>query len=86
MDDDEDAPIPVISPLETASAPLEKLIEDGRTKVESVDYLNRCETPKYSQLYAFNESYVRLSKVFFSFELLKIQVCDTKNLYLAWNF
>ena len=59
-DNDEDAPIPVMSPLETAAAPLEKLIEDGRTKVESVEYLNRCESPKYSQLPAYNESYVSL--------------------------
>ena len=57
-DNTEDAPIPLISPLETAAAPLEKLIEDGKTKVESVEYLNRCETPKYSQLSEFNKSYV----------------------------
>jgi len=56
-DNTEDAPIPLISPLETAAAPLEKLIEDGKTKVESVEYLNRCETPKYAQLSEFNKSY-----------------------------
>ena len=32
--DEEEAPIPVLSPLEVASAPLEKLIEDAKTKVK----------------------------------------------------
>ena len=71
MDNDEEAPIPVMSPLETAAAPLEKLIEDGRTKVESVEYLNRCDTPKYSQLYAFNESYVSRFFIIFGLNINK---------------
>ena len=57
-DANEEDEIPLISPLETAAAPLEKLIEDGRTKVESVEYLNNCEHPKYGQLFSFNQSYV----------------------------
>ena len=60
--EDEEAPIPIISPLETAAAPLEKLIDDGRTKVDQVEYLNRCETPVFSKLDEFTNDYVwRLS-------------------------
>ena len=33
--EEEEAPIPVLSPLEVASAPLEKLIEDAKTKVNN---------------------------------------------------
>ena len=34
--EEEEAPIPVLSPLEVASAPLEKLIEDAKTKVNNL--------------------------------------------------
>ena len=34
--EEEEAPIPVLSPLEVASAPLEKLIEDAKTKVNTL--------------------------------------------------
>ncbi|CAG5079573.1 Oidioi.mRNA.OKI2018_I69.PAR.g9285.t1.cds [Oikopleura dioica] len=58
--EDEEAPIPVISPLETAAAPLEKLIDDGRTKVDQVEYLNRCETPVFSKLDGFTNDYEQI--------------------------
>ncbi|CBY34200.1 unnamed protein product [Oikopleura dioica] len=58
--DDEEAPIPIISPLETAAAPLEKLIDDGRTKVDQVEYLNRCKTPNFSKLDGFTNDYEKI--------------------------
>ena len=68
--DDEEAPIPIISPLETAAAPLEKLIDDGRTKVDQVEYLNRCETPNFSKLDGFTNDYVSKLSILNSFDNL----------------
>ena len=56
-----------MSPLETAAAPLEKYIEEGKPKLDQVEYLNRCETPKFSNMIAFNESYVSIYVVNFDY-------------------
>ena len=63
-DDDEEAPIPVLSPLETAQAPLEILIDLARTKIESVEFLARCDTPPPMQIIDYNNGLVSLIEFF----------------------
>lgn len=58
LDQSEDAPIPIISPLETAQAPLELLVDTGKPKVDHIEYLTRCETPPPTQIEDFNKSFV----------------------------
>ena len=56
-DDSEDlAPIPIISPLETAQGPLEVLVENGKQKVEAVEYFTKSETPQPTQIKNFNKT------------------------------
>ena len=64
LDQSEDAPIPIISPLETAQAPLELLVDTGKPKVDHIEYLTRCETPPPTQIEDFNKSFVSES-IFF---------------------
>ena len=63
-EDEDDAPIPVLSPLETAQAPLEILIDLARTKIESVEFLTRCDTPPPAEIVDYNNALVRRNKLF----------------------
>ena len=58
LHDDDDAPIPVLSPLETAQAPLEVLIDLARSKIESVEFLTRCDTPPPAVIVDYNVALV----------------------------
>lgn len=48
----------VLSPLETAQAPLEILIDLAKTKIESVEFLSRCDTPPPMQITDYNKAMV----------------------------
>ena len=55
--EEEEAPIPVLSPLEVASAPLEKLIEDAKTKVNTLWFLKYVCIMKYNLFSIDNWAY-----------------------------